>query len=53
MDIKREYVCDRVKEGYKALGAMKGVMKCRGLGMNVKKVLYERVIVPTVTYVGG
>ena len=40
----------RVKEGCKALGAMKGVMKCRGLGMNVKKVLYEKVIVPTVTY---
>ena len=32
------------------LGAMKGVMNCRGLGMNVKKVLYEKVIVPTVTY---
>ena len=26
------------------------VMKCRGLGMNVKRVLYEKVIVPTVTY---
>ena len=25
-------------------------MKNRGLGMNVKKVLYERVVVPTVTY---
>ena len=34
----------------KVLGAMQGVMKCRGLGMNVKKVLYEKVIVPTVTY---
>ena len=43
-------VCHRVKEGCKTLGAMKRVMKCRGLGMNVKKVLYEKVIVPTVTY---
>ena len=43
-------MCHRVKEGWKALGAMKGVMKCRGLGMNVKKVLYEKVIVLTVTY---
>ena len=29
---------------------VKGVMKNRGLGMNVKKVLYEKVFVPTVTY---
>ena len=29
---------------------MKGVMKNRGLGMNIKKVLYEKVIVPTVMY---
>ena len=32
------------------LGALKGVMKNRGLGMNVKKVLYEKVAVLTVTY---
>ena len=38
----------RVREGCKALGALKGVMKNRGLGMNVKKVLYEKVVVPTV-----
>ena len=43
-------VCHRVNEGCKMLGAMKGVMRNRGLRMNVKKVLYERVIVPTVTY---
>ena len=43
-------VCHRVNEGCKMLGALKGVMKSRGLGMNVKKVLYEKVIVPTVTY---
>ena len=32
------------------LGALKGVMKNRGLGMNVKRVLYEKVVVPTVMY---
>ena len=41
-------VCHRVNEGCKVLGALKGVMKNRGLGMNVKKVLYEKVVVPTV-----
>ena len=37
----------RVNVGCKVLGALKGVMKNRGLGMNVKKVLYEKVVVPT------
>ena len=40
----------RVNEGCKVLGALKGVMKNRGLGMNIKKVLYEKVVVPTVMY---
>ena len=40
----------RVNEGCKVPGALKGVMKNRGLGMNVKKVLYEKVVVPTVMY---
>ena len=40
----------RVNEGCKVLGALKGVMKNRGLGMNVKKVLYKKVVVPTVMY---
>ena len=40
----------RVNEGCKVLGALKGVLKNRGLGMNVKKVLYEKVVVPTVIY---
>ena len=39
-----------VNEGCKVLGALKGVMKNRGLGMNVKKVLHEKVFVPTVMY---
>ena len=40
----------RVNEGCKVLGALKGVMMNRGLGMNVKKVLYEKVVVPTVMH---
>ena len=40
----------RVNGGCKVLGALKGVMKNRGLGMNVKKVLYEKVVVPTVMH---
>ena len=32
------------------LGALKGVMMNRGLGMNVKKVLYEKEVVLTVMY---
>ena len=46
-------VCHRVNEGCKVLGALKGVKKNRGLGMNVKKVLYEKVAVPTVMYGSG
>ena len=40
----------KANEGCKVLGALTGLMKNRGLGMNVKKVLYEKVIVPTVMY---
>ena len=43
-------VCHRVNEGCKVLGALKGVMKNRGWGMNVKKVLYKKVVVLTVMY---
>ena len=39
----------RVNEGCKVLGALKGVMKNRGLGVNVK-VLCEKVVVSTVMY---
>ena len=34
----------RVNEGCKVFGAVKGVMKNRGLGMNGKKVLDEKVL---------
>ena len=40
----------RANKGWKVLGVLKGVMKNRGLGMSVKKVLYEKVVVPTVMY---
>ena len=40
----------RVNERCKVLGAMKGVIKNRKLGMDIKRVLYEKAIVPTVTY---
>ena len=43
-------VSHKVSEGSKVLGAVNGVIRKRGLGMNVKKVLYEKVIVPTVMY---
>ena len=43
-------VRQRVNKGCKVLGALKGVMKNRGLGINVKKVLYEKVVVPNVVY---
>ena len=43
-------VCNRVNEGCKMLGAMKGALKGRGVGMKVKKMLYEKMIVPTVLY---
>ena len=43
-------VSHRVSEGCKVLGAMNGVIRNRGLGMKVKRALYEKVIVPTVTY---
>ena len=42
-----EDVSHRVSEGSKVLGTVNGVIRNRGLGMNVKKVLYEKVIVPT------
>ena len=40
----------RVNEGCKMLCALKGVMKNRELGMNVKKALYEKMVVPNVMY---
>ena len=43
-------VRQRVNERCKVLDTLKGVMKNRGLGMNVKKVLCEKEVLPTVMY---
>ena len=43
-------MCHRVNEGFKVLGALKELMKNRGLGVNAKKVLYKKAVVPTVMY---
>ncbi|XP_068217827.1 uncharacterized protein [Palaemon carinicauda] len=40
----------RVNDGCKVLGAVKRVVKNRGLEMNVERFLYEKVIVPTLRY---
>ena len=45
-----EDVTNRVKEGCKVLGALNSVIRNRSLGMNVKRALYEKVVVPTVLY---
>ena len=42
-------MCVRVNLGCKVLGALKGVMKNRGLGMDVK-VMYEKVVILAVMY---
>ena len=39
-----------MKDGYKSLGALKSVLRNRGLGIKAKKCLYEGVIVPTALY---
>lgn len=43
-------VVHRVNEGAKVLGAVNRVVKGRSVNLDVKKCLYERVIVPTVLY---
>ena len=40
----------RIIEGQKELGAVNRVLKSRNVGLNVKKCVYETVIVPTVLY---
>ena len=37
-------------EGYRAWGAMKSVLNNIGVGINVKKCVYERVTIPTALY---
>ena len=45
-----EEVAARVEKGYQTWGALKGVTKCRSLGMSAKRKLYESVVIPAVTY---
>ncbi|XP_068245376.1 uncharacterized protein [Palaemon carinicauda] len=40
----------RMNEGYSVFWEVKGMMKTGGLGMNVKRGLYEKVVVPTMLY---
>ena len=40
-------VVHRRNEGYRACGALKSVLRTRGLGIKAKKCLYEVAIVPT------
>ena len=39
-----------MNEGHTAWGALKSVLNNRGFGINAKKCLYERVIIPTALY---
>ena len=43
-------VVHRMNERYRAWGALKSVLRNRGLGIKAKKCLYEGVIVPTAMY---
>ena len=43
-------VVHRMNEEYRAWGELKSDLSKRGLGINVKKCLYEGVIVPTAMY---
>ena len=45
-----EDVVHRMNEGYRAWGALKGVLSNRGMGLKAKKCLYEGVIVPMALY---
>ena len=43
-------VRERVNQGAKVIGAMKGVWKERALSTRVKRAMYEGIVVPTVLY---
>jgi len=46
----KEDVSMRVGEGMKTFGAMKKMWKSRSLSVDLKRELYERIVVPTVMY---
>ena len=41
---------NRVNEGAKVADAMSKIWRVRSLGINVKRMMYERIAVPTVLY---
>ena len=43
-------VVHRMNEGYRTWGTLKSLLSNRGLGIKIKKCLYEEVIVPTAFY---
>ena len=43
-----EDVIGRVNEGAKGSGAMNKLWKVRSLGVNLKRMIYERIVVPSV-----
>ena len=45
-----EDVVQRMNEGYKALGALRSVLRKMGFWINANKCLYEGVIVPTALF---
>lgn len=45
-----EDVRQKVNEGCKVMGVLNGIFKCRALSIEVKRCLYESVVVPTVLY---
>ena len=45
-----EDVISRVNEGAKVSGAMNRIWRVRSLGVNVKRMMYESIVVPTVLY---
>ena len=45
-----EYVISTVNEGAKVSSAMSRIWKVRSFGINVKRMMYERIVVPTVVY---
>ena len=50
--IKTE-VQSKINDVGEVLGGMKKIFCCRAVGMNVKRILYERVILHTVFYGAG
>ena len=40
----------RVNEGAKVFGALSRIWKVGSFGMGVKKIMYERIVVPTLVY---